>query len=240
MLRTTTLWMLWLIVWLPGIVLCKDTGSKRPAPITISRFATPVTMAGRFGRDSEGKAFLRTLPVGLVRKLMEDKYVLLPEETSTAGSFSGYIRALTLFHQPKKEVYDLILNFDDQGLYQPRLDYAKSVTRTRDSDLVHFRLKVLLLEVNYWTQHWMYPEYSRIEWNLADGYKQELKMAEGFWQLFEVKDDMTIAVYGTRINTGFSVPAKIQYFLTKQDIPSALEAFIKYISSGGTYRKTSD
>jgi len=162
---------------------------------------------------------------------------VIPKMSKKGKGMGGYIRAIVLFRQPKNRVYNLILKFNEQALFLPRLVLSRSVTRSTSGNLVHFRLKAFFFNVDFWTQHWMWPEYSRVEWSLAPGYKQDIDRAEGFWQLYALSAGETVASYGTKVDSGINVPAKLQDFFARRDVPDALEAFIHYIDSDGSWRK---
>ena len=76
-----------------------------------------------------------------------------------------------------------------------------------------------------------------MEWALDTSQKNDIKGQEGYWQLFELNANTTIAEYGTRVDTGIAVPRWVQNLFARADIPKALTAFRQYMDSNGTYRK---
>lgn len=85
------------------------------------------------------------------------------------------------------------------------------------------------------TQHWYFPEYSRVEWLLNAEFENDIAQQIGFWQLYAAGDKYTVAEYGTLVDTGVAVPAKIQDILARRDIPKALDHFQRLINSNRTW-----
>ncbi len=211
---------------------------ERPAkPIEITRYASPVSTAGIVDGRPEGMAFLVTLSPELQSKLKADKKVLLSEPDSSKGSYGGLIKAVVLFNQPKPRVFELITQPSRQVTYLPRLTKSDTVWRSPFGELIDFNVKVLFVSMSFQTQHWYFPEYSRIEWLLNPGHDNDLAQQLGFWQLYAAGDNYTVAEYGTLVDTGIAIPQRIQESLARRDIPKALDHFQIYINSNGTWTR---
>lgn len=211
--------------------------SVRPKPQIVSPLASPYTETRVIDAETEGQAFLKTLDPALRKALEKDGQVLLGEDKSTEASYGGYIKAVALFTVPKARAYELIVEPVKQPLYLPRLVSAQSIEKPAHGELVNFHLKVMFTSIRFFTQHWFYPELSRVEWKLDPTRKNDIAGQEGFWQLYAVGPNLTVGEYGTRVDTGIAVPKAIQDFLARRDIPKALDAFRAYVNSNGTYRR---
>ena len=211
--------------------------STRPAPRAIGEMASPVTTTRTFNGVTEGEAYLKNLDPKQRAELEAKGQVLVGEQKQVEKSYAGYIHAIAIFKQPKKRVYDLMIESDRQVLYLPRITDAKAVDTPPNGMLVEFKLKVVFSKFIYYTRHWFYPEYSRVEWALDPTYKSDIKLQEGYWQLYEVGPNLTVGEYGTKIDTGVAVPQFIQDFLARKDIPKAMTAFRAYMDSNGTFRR---
>ena len=213
----------------------------RPEPKSVGKMASPVSTANIVGGKTEGQAYFDALPLELQRTLLKEGQSLMGEQKETeSGSYAGYIKAVAIFKQPKARTYELIIHPTLQPLYLPRLTGAKAVDDPPFGELVEFKLKVLFSSFKFYTRHWFYPEYARIEWALDSKKKSDIALQEGYWQLYKLDDNTTIGEYGTRVDTGVAVPAFVQNFLARKDIPKALTAFRKYIDSDGKYRRDDD
>jgi hypothetical protein len=187
--------------------------------------------------QTEGRAYLASLSPSLRQQLEKDGQVLMGENKSTDTSYGGYIKAIALFKQPKARAWALIVAPSRQPLYLPRLTSARVLETPANGELDEFRLKVFIASFVLHTRHWFYPEQSRVEWSLDKAYKSDINRQEGYWQLFAVNDGLTVAEYGTLVDTGIAAPRSIQDYLARRDIPTALQAFRAYIDSDGRYRR---
>lgn len=220
-----------------GTVAADEAFPERPPPTEQPRFAHPITVQGTVEGRSAGMAFIAGLDPALQQRLRRDKMVLLDETDSTKGSYAGLIRAVVLFNQPKQQVYDLIRKFERQVEYLPRLTESTIVWQNEYGTLMQFAVKVLWVQLQFQTQHWLYPELSRVEWALNPDHDNGIAQQIGFWQLYSAGDNYTVAEYGTRVDTGVAVPQRIQEFLARRDIPDALDHFKKHIDSGGVWQR---
>ncbi|MBI5524876.1 MAG: hypothetical protein HY897_00930 [Deltaproteobacteria bacterium] len=210
----------------------------RPAPKEIGRMASPIAAVRLVGGLTEGGAYLAGLDPKLRKTLEKEGHVLFGEQSETkGGTYAGYIRAVALFKGSKEQVYKLIAQPVRQPTYLPRLTGAKSVDKPANGEPIEFRVKVMWARMKFFTRHWFYPEYSRVEWALDKNHKNDIALQEGYWQLYQVKPDLTVGKYGTKVDTGVAVPQFVQDFLARQDIPKALTAFRAFIDSKGTYRR---
>lgn len=210
----------------------------RPEPKELRPYASPATSSKSVEGETEGAIFLKSLTPEIRATLEKEGQVLLGDQKKNGGkSYAGFIKAVALFKVPKARAYELIVEPVKQPLYLPRLVSAKSIDAPQYGENIQFHLKVLFTNIHFRTRHWFFPEYSRVEWKLDPAFKNDIADQEGFWQLYSVGPDLTVGEYGTRIDTGMAVPASIQEFLARRDIPSALTAFRAYIDSDGKFRR---
>lgn len=210
----------------------------RPAPKELRSYASATTTSNVVDGETEGAIFLKTLSPAMRATLEKEGQVLLGNQEKSAGkSYAGFIKAVAIFKVSKARAYELIVEPVKQPLYLPRLVSAKSIDAPANGENIQFHLRVLFNNIHFRTRHWFFPEYSRVEWKLDPKFKNDIADQEGFWQLYAVGPDLTVGEYGTRIDTGMAVPASIQEFLARRDIPSALTAFRAYINSDGKFRR---
>ncbi len=214
--------------------------SPRPAPKGSSKLASAISETRRVDDLTEGEAFLKTLSPELRKTLAEKGQALMEEDQSKEGAYAGYIKAVAVFEGSKERVFELITEPNKQVLYLPRLETAETITAFPNGELTQFSLGVLWSSYHFRVQHWYYPEASRVEWHLSKTdpeWENDIEDQEGYWQLYAAGPNLTIGEYGTYVNTGLAVPKSIQDFFAKKDIPGALTAFRKYISSDGAFRR---
>ncbi len=209
----------------------------RPPARGSSPLASAVAATAAPGTTTPGASYLASLTPDVQKKLQAENQALMGEEKADKGSYGGYIRAVAIFKQSKKRVFELMTDTAAQALYLPHIDSATVEARPPNGELTQFILKFIWKSVKFHVQHWFYPEQSRSEWALDPSAANDIKGQEGYWQLFELGPDLTIGEYGTRIETGIAVPKFIQDIFARADIPKALTAFRKYMDSNGTYRR---
>ena len=210
----------------------------RPDPKELRPYASPATGSKTVAGETEGALFLKSLSPEVRATLEKEGQVLLGDTKKGKGkSYAGFIKAVALFKVSKARAYELIVEPVKQPLYLPRLVSAKSIDAPQNGENIQFHLKVLFTKIHFRTRHWFFPEYSRVEWKLDPKFENDIADQEGFWQLYSVSPDLTVGEYGTLIDTGMAVPASIQEFLARRDIPSALTAFRAYVDSDGKFRR---
>lgn len=221
-----------------AVPAASDNLPVRPEPKGIGKYASPITSTSYVDGKTEGQTFFDALSPEMQKKLKKDGQSLWGEQKQdTKGSYAGYIKAVAIFKQPKKRVWDLMVVPTMQPKYLPRLTDAKTVDQPEHGELVEFHLKVLFSSFEFFTRHWFYPEYSRVEWALDPNKKSDIALQEGYWQLYALDENTTIGEYGTKVDTGVAVPQFVQDFLAKKDIPKALTAFRAYMDSDGKFRR---
>lgn len=221
-----------LLCWLPLVA-----AAGRPPARVVVPAASPVdTMRVADGR-TEGAAFLAGLDPKLRTTLEKERLVVLGEPGAAGGSFAGYVRAYVLFRQPKRRTFELLAEPSRQLQFLPRLTLAKAVERPQHGEVTRFRLEVMFTTTDFQVRHWFYPEASRLEWLLDPAFDNDIRAQEGFWQLYQVDAATTVAEYGSRVETGLPVPASLQDYFARRDIPLALAATRRFVDSGGTWRR---
>lgn len=221
----------------PAAPVAANDTTGRPEPQERHRLASAITDVTMIEGETEGAVYLASLDPDFRAKLMKEGQVLMSEDQTTEDSYAGYIRAVAIFHTSKERAYELITEPSMQPEYLPRLVEAESMHPTVVGEVTRFHLRVMFNNIHFNVRHWYYPELSRIEWYLDKDYENDIKDQEGYWQLFAVNDELTVAEYGTRVDTGIAVPRRVQDFFARRDIPSALEAFRAYLDSNGEYRR---
>jgi hypothetical protein len=172
-----------------------------------------------------------------VTRLKKGELVIIKDVSGDQGTTKGMIKAAIMFNQPLDKVWDLMTQGWRQEEYLPYLDRSILIKKLPDGDIIENQVKVLFVPVHFWVRGYHYHDRFYVDWTLAQGYDNGMKRLEGFWQYYYVDDNHTLARYGTLTETGFGVPAFVQEFLTKRDLPESLGRQKAWVDSGGTYRK---
>lgn len=156
--------------------------------------AKPEVMQGEDGL-TPGARFLATLPASAREELRKKGQVVLDQ---AANGKDNLIRAVVRFERPRDRVFAVITQPARQSEYLPHVTQSKSVGRSDQGESVDMVVS-FLFTFRYRTQHWYYPEESRMEWNLDPSGEKGLKEQVGFWQLYELDEKTTIGEYGTHV-----------------------------------------
>lgn len=156
--------------------------------------AKPEVMEGSDGR-TPGARFLSTLPAGTLDELRKKGLVVLDQK---ANGKDNLIRAVVRFERPRDQVFSVLTQPAKQFDYLPHVTQSKSVGRSEQGESVDMVVS-FLFTFRYRTEHWFYPEESRMEWNLDPTGAQGLKEQLGFWQLYALDEKTTIGEYGTHV-----------------------------------------
>jgi len=225
--------------YFPGI---DTTQWQRPAPLIRPEYARPVSNTKIDGRY-EGELFLASLPAEQRKTLLRDGSVLYGEDDKPAskskdGGIKGFIKAVAIFNQPKQDTLALMTQPQKLVLFLDSLDKAQTVSRNDVGEITQFSVDFLWWEIDFWIQHWFYPELSRYDWYLdTKNFDNEIDGNKGFWQLYALDENRTVGEYGVYVDTGIPIPRRMFERIQRREIPKALDDFRKFIDSNGTYRK---
>lgn len=171
------------------------------------------------------------------RAKLEKTGTLVSANLSSGGDIKGLINAYIIAKVPKQKVWELLRQPSKQHLYLPRLEKAKTVSKTENQELGWFQVKVSFVTIENQVDHRWWPEVSRMAWGLHPEYDNDLKQQDGYYNLYAIDENTTLMELGTALETSALVPGFVQEYLTKKDLPDVMVAVKKYMESGGAYRK---
>lgn len=167
-----------------------------------------------------------------------DSMVVFGEQDEEGSSYAGFIHALVVLECPKEFVWEMLNLPERQHEFLPHLSSSKLIREIKQEDgtklasLVEFSVSILLFfQIVYRTQHWFYPERSRLEWHLDPDFANGITKQTGHWQLFKWTEERTLIEYATQVDTGKHVPKSVQAFFAKKEIPRELQAFKHHMES---------
>ena len=97
-------------------------------------------------------------------------------------------------------------------------------------------LKILFQRYVYRIEYRLFPGRRRIEWHLDERFDNDLDKMSGYWELYEMPDGRTLGRSGTSVDVGPSVPAFLQDWITRKNLPRTMDRVRLWVDSGGTYR----
>jgi len=179
---------------------------------------------------------LSAQPEELIRRLNEKKVVILQEVRERGALSGGLILGYVIFSKPVDLVYRLLAETSRQREYRPEVTSIETVRRDEFGPVDEHHLKILFRRFSYRLVYRLEPEMHRISWRLAEDYENDLRAVEGFWELFPIDEEHTLGRFGTQVDVGPAVPGFLQDWITRKNVPRAMEQVRKWIDSDGSYR----
>ena len=178
---------------------------------------------------SPGARYLESLPPSAREALLKDGQVIL--DTKTSGSGPSLVKAAVRFARSRADTYALISQPAEQHTFLPHVEVSRPVgERTELGEREDFEVAFLFV-FKYRTQHWFYPEEDRVEWNLDPTGGDGLEAQLGYWQLYELDENTTLAEYGTHIVARGALLNFFRSLGERGAIGEALGAFRKHIDT---------
>jgi len=197
-------------------------------------FCARIGSAAPTADDPEAWAGLTPAQIERVKK---GEIVVLDQDTSSKDEQRRFIQAAMIFNQPIEKAWPLIRYPESQDRFMPNLDSLRLVSRDGGLDVMEFHTKVAMFTVDY--QLIMHNDDAAChQWySLDPSYPNDLKRDDGYWKLYKIDDHRTLARFGIRVQVSAWIPEFVMTRLTKSDLPRNMEAFFKYVDSGGTYTR---
>lgn len=182
------------------------------------------------------ETILATQPARIRDRLME-KNVIVMQEIGDEGPLSGsFIMAYVIFGQPIDRTYHLLSQSARQIEFRPELTSIETIEVSESGGIDVQRLKILFQRYVYYLEYRLDPRKRRIEWRLDTRFDNDLEDVEGFWEFYAMADDRTLGRSGTSVNVGRAVPAFLQDWITRKNLPKTMERARKWVNSEGTWR----
>jgi hypothetical protein len=179
---------------------------------------------------------LANQPGATVDRLFEKNIVVMQEVREDGSLSGGIITAYVIFADPPEKVFGLLSQSARQIEFRPELTSIEMVEMSEQGPVDEQRLKILFQRFVYYIQYRIDRANHRIEWRLDHRYESDLDQLDGFWELYAMEDGRTLGRSGTSVDVGGAVPAFLQDWLTRKNLPQTMERVRLWVDSGGTYR----
>ncbi len=155
------------------------------------------------------------------------------EKKSAAASAA----ALALINKPASEVFDVLLAFEQQPDYMPRLVEVNRYEIDAATVGLHHKLKVVWKTVEYFLRMSVDKDKLHMAWTLDPTKENGIETTDGAWTILPWSEERCIAVYELDVDTGMAVPKFVAQMLLNSDLPGVLDALKQRAESGGTWTK---
>jgi len=94
-------------------------------------------------------------------------------------------------------------------------------------------MRILFLDIRYRLRHRVDRESRRLSWELAPGFEHDVERIEGSWQLHPLGTERTLGVFRTRVEVGAAMPAGLQEYATRRNLPRTLARCRRWVDGDG-------
>ena len=187
--------------------------------------------------DKDPEAY-KGLSAQEIERMKKGEIVIIKNIGFEESTSKGMIQAALILKAPIDKIFALQAQDWRQPEYVPYLNEMFVVQKFPDGNLDEEHIKILIVNINIRVRWYHHPENFSFNWNLDPSFKNDLKRLDGFWKFYYIDDNHTLARYGTITDTGFGIPTWVQDFLTRRDLPEALNNNKLWYESNGSYRKS--
>ncbi len=182
------------------------------------------------------ETILASQPIDLVDRLMEEKMVVFQEIREEGPLRGGIVNAYVIFGQPIDRVYPLLAQSVRQVEFRPELMSIETIEMGPHGPIDEQRLRILFRTYVFRLVYRLFPEQRRIEWVLDERFDNALAGLSGYWELFEMADGRTLGRSGTSVDVGPAVPAFLQDWITRKNLPKTMKRVQRWVDSEGGSR----
>ena len=200
----------------------------RPAPWAIL-FLTVVGPSGPAG-GLDASSVLAELSAA-DRSSLEAGDLVLPDVSGDAR----FVIGLVIFEQPAEDALRLLAQTGRQIEYRPELKRNDTLETYPDGTLERQQLKIMFNKIVYHLRYTTDPVAGRVSWELDPGHENDLVEVTGFWEVYPLSAGRSLGRMGTRVDVG-ALPAFLQDYATRKNVPRSLENTRRWIDSGGVWR----
>ena len=200
--------------------------------------SSPVTAAPPKGAptDKDPEAYKGLTPKD-IETIHKGEVAIIKDIGHEESTSKGFIKAAVIINQPLQKVYDLTAQDWRQDEYVPYLLKMTLIEKYADGNLDEELIKILFVTLHIRVRWYHHPQSYSFNWELDPKFKNDLRRLEGTWNFYYIDDTHTLGRYSTVSETGFGIPQSIQDYLTRKDLPEALNQVKLWLDSGSTYRK---
>jgi hypothetical protein len=173
-------------------------------------------------------------PPERVALLLEKRVVLATNLDAVAARGSSRVaRGLVIFDQPVERAFQLLAQTSRQGEFRPELARIETVEELPDGSVEEHRLRILFLDIRYRLRNRLDRERRRLLWDLAPGFEHDLARLNGSWELHPLSPGRTLGVMTTRVEVGPAMPAFLEDYATRKNLPATLERCRRWVDGDG-------
>jgi len=219
-----------LVVYATLLVAAQAVAQDVPA-VLASQTRAPASESTR-----SAETILASQPSDLVDRLMQEKMIVFQEIREEGPLRGGIVNAYVIFEPPIDRVYPLLAQSDRQIEFRPELRSIETIEMGPHGPIDEQRLRILFRTYIFRLEYRLHPEQRRIEWLLDERFDNDLARLAGYWELFEMADGRTLGRSGTSVDVGPAVPAFLQDWISRKNLPVTMKRVQRWVDSEGGSR----
>lgn len=223
----TVAWCFWLVLLLAPAVFAR--------PLTAVMQARKGTTLAAASPAKPGVTLLESIPAEASKQLLECGWTIIDTPGVEDNHFDGF-EALVLFELPRQRAFQLLAQTERQREYHTDVDSIQTIEYYDDGPLDEHRMRIMFFTVVYRIRYHIDFDARRMRWNLDPDFENSFEAVEGFWELYELDDERTLARFGTVVKVGSALPAFMQDIVSRSKLPASIDHSRRWVNSGGTYR----
>jgi hypothetical protein len=173
------------------------------------------------------------------QKLLAGEVIYEFVKTSAADEAGrGHGQAIVLINAPIDRCTGIFRELDKQHEYFPRKTKSEVIKRQGNRTWLKNEFYFYISRVEYTSRYTVSEGGRRFDFEMDKAYPHSIPESAGYFLFEKIDDNRTLFTYAaTRLDTGASVPAFIQEFITSRDLPAQAVNVKKRIESGGKWIK---
>ncbi len=182
------------------------------------------------------ETILANQPRDLVDRLKREKVIVFQEIREEGPLRGAIVMAYVIFSPPIDRVYALLAQSARQVEFRPELTSIETIEAGPHGPIDEQRLRILFKNYVFRLEYRLSPEQRRIEWALDERFDNDLGRMSGYWELFAMADGRTLGRSGTSVDVGPAVPAFLQDWITRKNLPKTMKRAQRWVDSEGGSR----
>lgn len=224
----------------PSVSLCDWTEAEELDPLTPTHFS-PEIRSIQCTRTGEHPDAWKGLTEDEISRVKKGEVVIANQvankKDDDEGGAKAFIQAALIVNQPVDLVWRLLRETEKQHEFLPRLAECKLLRRDVNGDTVFFSVDAPVIDVEYEVIHHYDHANFHSYFNLNPESNNDLRGMDGIWYAYALSPRQTLMRYSVSVNFGWFIPKFIEEYLTRRDLPQAMENFRKRKESGGVWTK---
>ena len=156
---------------------------------------------------------------------------------SGGGSRAARGTVFMIFDVTPEEAWPYLSDHMAYAAYMPHLLSVEEYETREPGQGVKQSLKIAWKKLKYHIVQQYDAEAYVVHWYLDPDKENDVKESRGYWKLIPHGEKQSIVIYSVDVDSGMRVPAFIENYMLRSDLPGVVLAMEKRIETKGEYKK---